>query len=164
MTKLHQYGDLNESKILEYAQAHKIQETVVGLSLLCSLPVDVVERTLIDKNKEILLILAKALGFSWETTMSLLFLGVPDHRIVSSDLDELRGEFAAIHAETSQSILKLYQSRKHAHNRIRRTSLASTSYPIESSRNCFDQALGCSRKSRSTGYARNSKVHSGRAW
>ena len=114
MTKLHQYDDLNESKILEYAQAHKFEEVVVGLSLFCSLPVDVVERTLIDKNKEMFSILAKALEFSWETTVSLLFLGAPDHRIVSSDLDELRAEFAAIHAETSQGILKLYQSRKQA--------------------------------------------------
>ena len=108
------YGNLNEKKIFEYAQSHKLEEATVGLSLLCSLPVDVVERTLIDKNKEMLLILTKALGFSWETTMSLLFLAVPDHRIVSKDLDDLKREFAAIHAETSQGVLKLYQSRKQA--------------------------------------------------
>ena len=70
-----QYGNLNESKILEYARARKFEETTVGLSMLCALPVYVVERVLVDKGREVVLILAKALGFCWETTMSLLFLG-----------------------------------------------------------------------------------------
>src|SRR6202049_4753250 len=108
----HQRGDLNENSILEYARSHKFEEATVGLSLLCSLPVDVVERALIDKSREAVLILSKALGFSWETTMSLLFLGAPDHRIASQDLDGMKREFAGLNVETSQSVLKLYQSRK----------------------------------------------------
>jgi uncharacterized protein (DUF2336 family) len=105
-------GELNENKIFEYAQSHHFEEVTAGLSLLCSLPVDVVERALIDKSKETLLILSKALGFSWETTMSLLFLGAPDHRIVSHDLDDMKQEFSDLNIETSQSVLKTYQSRK----------------------------------------------------
>ena len=70
----HQRGDLDESNILEYARSHKFEETMVGLSLLCSLPVDVVERALTDSSNEMTMILAKALNFEWETTMSLLFL------------------------------------------------------------------------------------------
>ena len=105
-------GELNESKIFEYAQSHKFEEVTAGLSLLCCLPVDVVERALIDKSREALLILAKALGFSWETTMSLLFLGAPDHRILSQDLDGMKREFADLNIETSRNVLKTYQSRK----------------------------------------------------
>jgi uncharacterized protein (DUF2336 family) len=105
-------GTLNESKILEYAQSHKFEAVTAGLSLLCSLPVDVVERALIDKNREALLILANALGFSWDTTMSLLFLGAPGHRILSQDLDGMRREFAGLNIETSRSVLRTYQSRK----------------------------------------------------
>jgi uncharacterized protein (DUF2336 family) len=107
-------GELDESKIFEYAQSHKFEEATVGLSLLCSLPVDVVERALIDKGRDMVLILAKAQGFSWETTMSLLFLGAPDYRIASKDLDNLRQEFAGLNIETSQGVLKQYQLRKQA--------------------------------------------------
>ena len=82
--------------------------------MLCSLPVDVAERALTDKNRDVLLILAKALGFSWETTMSLLFLGAPDHRIMTQGLEDMRRKFADLNVETSQSILKLYLSRKQA--------------------------------------------------
>jgi uncharacterized protein (DUF2336 family) len=109
-----QYANLNEKKIFDYAQSHRLEEATVGLSLLCSLPVDVIERALIDNNRELALIVAKALGFSWETTMSLLFLAAPDHLIASLDLDDLRREFAGLNVETSRSVLKLYQLRKHA--------------------------------------------------
>jgi uncharacterized protein (DUF2336 family) len=114
VTSLHQYGNLNENSILEYARLHKIEEATVGLSLLCSLPVDVVERALIDNNKEMTLILAKALDFEWETAMSLLFLGAKDHRIGACDLDDMREQFACLNTETSRSVLKFYQSRKSA--------------------------------------------------
>jgi uncharacterized protein (DUF2336 family) len=110
----HQYGNLNEKSILEYARSHKIEETTVGLSLLCSLPVDVVERALVDSNREMTLVLAKALDFAWETTMSLLFLGAKDHRISAQDLDGMREEFARLNHETSRSVLNFYQSRRNA--------------------------------------------------
>jgi uncharacterized protein (DUF2336 family) len=110
----HTLGNLNERLILEYARSHKFEEVIVGLSLLCSLPVDVVERALINKNKEMMLILTKALGFSWETAMSLLFLGAPDHRILAQDLDEMKQEFDRLNVETSRSVLRTYQSRKQA--------------------------------------------------
>jgi uncharacterized protein (DUF2336 family) len=112
VARQHQYGNLNEDKIFEYSQSHRFEEATVGLALLCSLPVDVVERVLVDKNKELVLIVAKALGFSWETAMALLFLGAPDHRIVSQALDGMKREFADLNIETSRSVLKTYQSRK----------------------------------------------------
>ena len=108
-----QIGNLNESRILEYAQSRKFAEVTVGLSLLCSLPVHVVERTLVDKNREMLLILTKVLGFSWETTMSLLFLSASDHRIASLQLDVLKMEYTGLNVETSRSILEMYRSRRH---------------------------------------------------
>jgi uncharacterized protein (DUF2336 family) len=107
-----QYGNLNENKIFEYAQAHKLEEVTAGLSLLCSLPVDVVERALTDKSGEEAMILAKALGLSWGTTMSLLFLGARNYRISSQDLDSMKKEFAGLNRETCQNVLRLYQSRK----------------------------------------------------
>jgi uncharacterized protein (DUF2336 family) len=109
---LHQYGNLNEDKIFEYAQSHKFHEATVALSLLCALPVNVVERALADKNREMVLILSRAIDLSWPTTMSLLFLGATDHRIASGDLERMRQEFAQFNIETSRKVLKFYQSRK----------------------------------------------------
>jgi uncharacterized protein (DUF2336 family) len=110
----HQRGDLNESSILEYARSRKFEETTVGLSLLCSLPVDVVERALLDCSREMIMILAKALHFEWETAMSLLFLAAKDHRISAPELDHMREEFSRLNTETSRTVLSFYKSRKNA--------------------------------------------------
>jgi len=110
----HQQGNLNEKSISGYARFHKFDEVTIGLSLLCALPGDVIERALIDRNRDMLLVLAKALDFSWETTMSLLFLGAKDHRITGQDLDDMEREYGRLNVETSRSVLQFYQSRKSA--------------------------------------------------
>ena len=110
----HRQGNLNENSISLYARSHKLEEVTIGLSLLCSLPGDVIERALLDKNWETLLILARALDFSWATTMALLFLGAKDHRITALELRELESEFGRLNVGTSRSVLEFYQSRKNA--------------------------------------------------
>jgi uncharacterized protein (DUF2336 family) len=112
VTTQHRLGNLNEESIAGYAQSHRFDEVTIGLSLLCSLPTDVIERALKDRKRELLLVLAKALRFSWSTTMSLLFLGAPDHRITAGDLNDLERAFAGLNIETSRSVLEFYQSRK----------------------------------------------------
>ena len=112
--KLHEYGNLNEDQIFEFAHSLKFNETAVALSLLCVLPIDVVERALVDKNREVILILAKALDLSWTTTMSLLFLGAANYRITAGSLDTMKAEFLRLNVETSRQVLKAYQSRKSA--------------------------------------------------
>lgn len=114
VTAQHRQGNLNQNSISLYARSHKLDEVTIGLSLLCSLPGDVIERAMLDKNRETLLILAKALGFSWETTMALLFLGAKDHRITGAELRELESEFDRLNLKTSRSVLEFYQSRKNA--------------------------------------------------
>src|ERR1700674_4558252 len=110
----HRQGNLNENSISGYARSHRFEEVTIGLSLLCSLPSAVIERALVDKNREMLLVLTKALDFSWATTMALLFLGAKDHRITAQDLNDLESEFGRLNIKTSQSVLEFYQSRKNA--------------------------------------------------
>jgi uncharacterized protein (DUF2336 family) len=114
VTTQHRQGNLNEKSISVYARSHKLDEVTIGLSLLCALPGDVIERAVMDKNREMLLILAKALDFSWETTMSVLFLGAKDHRITAKELKDTETEFGRLNVATSRSVLKFYQSRKNA--------------------------------------------------
>src|SRR5262249_41662545 len=111
----HRLGNLNEKSISDYARSHRIDEVTIGLSLLCALPPDVVERSLLfERNREMLLILAKSLGFSWDTTMSLLFLGAKDRRITAGDRRQLATEYEYLNPETSKTVVEFYQSRKHS--------------------------------------------------
>jgi uncharacterized protein (DUF2336 family) len=108
----HRLGELQERSIHEFARSHKIEETIVGLALLCSLPADVVERALTGKSRDLLLIIAKAADFSWETTMALLFLGAPGFQISGRDLDQQRDQFARLHVSSSQDVLAHYRKRR----------------------------------------------------
>ena len=65
---------------------------------LCSLPVDVVERALVH-NREMVLVLAKAIGLQWETAMALLFLGAKEYRIGERDRAEMRRKFRRLDPE-----------------------------------------------------------------
>ena len=114
VAKQHYRGNLNQKLIAEYAQSRKFEETTAGLALLCSLPVDVVERALLDKNHDIVLLLARALAFSWETTMAVLFLGAPLGRIMAHDLEGMKQKFAELSVEMSKGVLQAYRSRRQA--------------------------------------------------
>jgi uncharacterized protein (DUF2336 family) len=112
ISALHQYGNLREKNIREYAQSHQLAEVTAALSLLCSLPANVVERGIADPTGEMPVVFAKSLGFSWETTMSLLFLGAPDHKISASSLAGLEAKFSRLKPEAARSVIQFYQSRK----------------------------------------------------
>ena len=114
VTTQHRNGNLNEASIAGYALAHKLEEVTIGLSLLCALPVDVIERVLVNRDQQMLLVLAKALSFSWQTTMALLFVVAKDHRITARDLSDLEREFGRLNVATSKSILKFYRTRRDA--------------------------------------------------
>ncbi len=114
VAKLYQQGELTEDEVFEFAHSLKFNETAVALSLLASLPTDVVERALVDKNRESILMLAKALDFSWETAMSLLFLGAPNYRITVGDLDRMKIDFIRLKTETCLRVLDVYRARKGA--------------------------------------------------
>ena len=112
ISALHRYGNLREEDIFEYARSHRFSEVTIGLSLLCLLPANVIERGLVDSTGEMPIIFAKSLDFSWETTMAILFLGAPGFKISAQRLDGLNARFSRLTVETARGVVKLYQSRK----------------------------------------------------
>ena len=112
VSALHRYGDVGEKKIFEYARSHKFPEVTAGLSLLCNLPANLIERGLKDQTGETVIVFAKSLDFSWETTTALLFLGASDHKMPARDFDELGTRFSRLKIETAQSLIGLYRSRE----------------------------------------------------
>ena len=114
ISALHRYGNLHEEDIFEYARSHRFSEVTIGLSLLCLLPANVIERGLVDSTGEMPIIFAKSLDFSWETTTAILFLGAPGFKISAQRLDGLNARFSRLTVETARGVVKLYRSRKAA--------------------------------------------------
>lgn len=112
VAKLHSRGELTEDKVFEFAHSLKFNETAVALSLLCPLPIDVVERAIVEKDREPVLILAKSLSFSWPTTMALLFLGASNYRITAGELERLMLDFHRLDVKACCDVLAMYRARK----------------------------------------------------
>ena len=66
--RLHQAGKLDEAAAASNSPTTgKFEETVAALSLLCGVPIDVVDRLMSGERPDPILILCKAAGFSWPT-------------------------------------------------------------------------------------------------
>jgi len=104
-------GKLQETALYDFAVSEKFAETVLGLSVLCDLPVGLVERALVEARSEQLLVLAKAVGLSWETTKAILLLQARAERS-ASDLDALFETFLRLKPETAAKAVQFYRLRE----------------------------------------------------
>src|SRR4051794_16575776 len=71
---LHDSGQLNEVQLHAFAGERSFDKVTVAMSLMCDLPLQLVERAFVQNRPEQILILAKALDLSWVTTVTLLLL------------------------------------------------------------------------------------------
>ena len=109
--RLHQLGRLGEADVYEFARERKFEQTAVALSLLCRVPVDVVERALLDDNADMVLILMRAAQCSWTTAKAILLMQAADRGIAAQDLDRVMRSFQRLGIETAQRVLEFYQLR-----------------------------------------------------
>lgn len=107
---LHRTGNLTESRLREFAEMTKFDETTVALSLLCDMPLGAIERALIhDKNH--ILVLAKAIGLSWPTVKAVLQFSTTGPGLES---DQCLAKFNKLRPETARTAIKFYRLRERA--------------------------------------------------
>ena len=104
-------GRLGEPDIYDFARERKFEQTVVALSFLCGVPVDVVERALLDDSPDMVLILARAAQCSWTTAKAILLMQAADRGIAAQDLDRALRSFQRLSTETAKRVLEFYRLR-----------------------------------------------------
>ena len=104
-------GTLTEDAVRAFAKLREFEEVTVALSLLSGLPVDVVERALLDDSREMVVIVAKAVKLSWATTQSLLTLCC-DGSMSPHDLECARKNFSALSEATARQVVNYYILRR----------------------------------------------------
>jgi uncharacterized protein (DUF2336 family) len=109
--RLHQLGRLGEADVYEFARERKFEQTTVALSLLCGVPVGVVERALLDDNADMVLILVRAAQCSWTTAQAILLMQAADRGIAAQDLDRALRGFQRLGIDTAQRVLEFYHVR-----------------------------------------------------
>ena len=102
---------LSEVNVHAAACAQQFAKTAAALSMLGPFPIDLVERVLIDKGSETVLILAKAAGCTWTTTKAILIMQAAGRRLSQQDLDEAYMRFERLSRQTAQRVVKFYERR-----------------------------------------------------
>ena len=75
------------------------------------MPVDLVERALLDKGEDMILILAKAAGCSWTTAKELLLMYVAERDLQPDDLSRTFERYSSLSQEMARSIVNFYRQR-----------------------------------------------------
>jgi uncharacterized protein (DUF2336 family) len=107
-------GRLGESDIAAFAQAGGFEDTAVALATLSALPLDVVERVLVQDRAETILIVAKAIELSWPTVRALLLLRAGKGGISPQALEQHMGNFMRLKRATALQAIEFLRKRQAA--------------------------------------------------
>ena len=106
---MHQAGLLTAGKLQEFASTGRFEEMVAALSLMSNVPTAVIEQHMRDARAELLLVLAKAIGLSWETTRSIMMLAAKRYRRSANGVDQAMAAFHRLRQTTAQQILDFHR-------------------------------------------------------
>jgi uncharacterized protein (DUF2336 family) len=107
----------SEGDVHMRAHAQDFEKTVVALALFGRLPIDLVERALLDERPDMVLILARAAGCSRTTTKAILLMQAAGRGMSESDLDQALTSFDRLSEKTAKRVLEFYDRRK-AHSQF----------------------------------------------
>jgi uncharacterized protein (DUF2336 family) len=103
--------ELSETHVHRPATSQQFEKTAVALSLLGPFPIDLVERALIDKGTDMILILVRAAGCSWTTAKATLLMHAAGRDLSPQDMDAALKSFEGLSAATARRVVKFYERR-----------------------------------------------------
>jgi uncharacterized protein (DUF2336 family) len=112
---LHHAGELNETALLNFAKAHKYEESVAALSAMSGTRISTIDRLIMGDRHDSVVILGRAAGLGWATTRALIVLRLGPGRVPSAtDIEEARLNFERLAPSTAQRVLSFWQTRQSA--------------------------------------------------
>ncbi|MDR3468084.1 MAG: DUF2336 domain-containing protein [Xanthobacteraceae bacterium] len=109
---LKQAGALTEDRLAEFAASRRFEETVVALSLIADLPVQVIERAVAASHPDMVLLIARAVGLAWPTTRLIMRLKFPGGEGSRQDIEDAQANFNKLRAETARKAINFYRLRE----------------------------------------------------
>ncbi len=105
-------GELDEMALCTFAKANQYTELIAAIALLCSAPVDLIERLMHSEQREVFLIPCKAAGFDWSTVQAVLRCRSPGHILSDHDVDRARSDYQRLSVGSAQRVLRFWQVRQ----------------------------------------------------
>jgi uncharacterized protein (DUF2336 family) len=109
---LNQAGKLNGKVLEAFAQENRFEDAVAALAIMANVPIDIVDRKLLDEFVGFLAVLAKSIDLSWSTTLKLFELGARCRRCTAREIDNGLGDFQNLTRRTAMQILGVYRMQK----------------------------------------------------
>jgi uncharacterized protein (DUF2336 family) len=111
---LHAVGKLDEARLREFAERKDFDRSALALSLLCDLPIGLVERAVAQDEPEQVLIIAKSLDLAWETLKAILCLRPDRAGLRNERLNNCLASYLRLKPRTAQAALQFYRLRARA--------------------------------------------------
>jgi uncharacterized protein (DUF2336 family) len=109
--RLRRTGQFSEADIHTFANAQDFERVAIALAALGDFPIELVERALLDKSPDLLLILGKAGQCCRATVRSMLLMKSAGRCMSAMDLDETLSHFDRLKVKTARSALEFYRLR-----------------------------------------------------
>ena len=97
---------------MQFAKALKLEETVVTLSLLTGVSIDVIDRFLDDPSDDPILILCKAIDLDWNTTRAVLGARLGTIQLRESRAEEANKKYRKLSTYSAQRVMRFWQARE----------------------------------------------------
>jgi uncharacterized protein (DUF2336 family) len=108
--ELNEAGLLDEAKVRSYAQEGATEHAICGVAVLAQLGLPASEQIILGSDREAVLLVARALGWSWETTAALISLR-KDFGKSQPAVDRARESFRNLAQGTAQRVLGFLRMR-----------------------------------------------------
>jgi uncharacterized protein (DUF2336 family) len=111
---LDEAGKLSAAQLKAFAADGKFDEAAIALSIMSGLSIGLVERLLTQDRSEPILIVAKAIGLSWEAARALLLLQAGSRVSSTHEIDQSLAKFDKLRTETAKTAVQFYRLRERA--------------------------------------------------
>jgi len=101
-----------EANVHAPARAQSFERTLIALARFGRFPLDLVERALVDKGEDMILILARAAGCSWTTARELLLMYAAERKLQPEDLARALERYEKLSEATARRITNFYLQRR----------------------------------------------------
>lgn len=108
---LQKMGRLDERQLTSFATAEKFEETAAALSMMCAIPIEVIERLMTGEQTDPVLILCKAAGFDWSTAQAVMTLCAVDRKPTRQALADANANFELLSQSAAQRVVQFWQAR-----------------------------------------------------
>jgi uncharacterized protein (DUF2336 family) len=112
IAELRREGKLDEAALVDFAKDRKYEEMIAALALLCSVPIDVVDRLMGGDRPDPILILCKSAGWGWPTAKTIIMARPTGKGPSSQGLDNAYANFERLSPATAQRVMRFWQLRR----------------------------------------------------